>query len=70
MDPSPHRRPKPKVPEPIEDDPFEMDWPWPGMLPPETEAHRTPPPEKSLIDDPEDDEEEADERTPAEGNGH
>ena len=38
MDHSPHRRPKPKVPEPIEDDPFEMDWPWPGMLPPDAEA--------------------------------
>ena len=33
-----HRRPVPKVPEPIEFDPFEMDWPWPGMLPTEPEA--------------------------------
>jgi len=31
MEPAPNRR-APKVPEPIEFDPFEMDWPWPGML--------------------------------------
>lgn len=38
MEPNSHRRPVPKVPEPIEYDPFEMDWPWPGMLPAEPEA--------------------------------
>ena len=45
MDQSAHRRPKPKVPdpiEPIEDDPFEMDWPWPCILPASTEAAETP----------------------------
>ncbi len=64
MDHSAHRRPKPKVPEPIEDDPFEMDWPWPGMLPPENEVKRPPAPERSLIDDLDEDEE-ADEHTHA-----
>ena len=44
MEPSPHRRPVPKVPEPIEYDPFEMDWPWPGMLPAEPEAAAPEPP--------------------------
>jgi hypothetical protein len=38
MESSHHRRPVPQVPEPIEYDPFEMDWPWPGMLPSEPEA--------------------------------
>lgn len=33
-----HRRPIPQVPEPIEFDPFEMDWPWPGMQQADPEA--------------------------------
>jgi len=43
MESNAHRRPVPKVPEPIEFDPFEMDWPWPGMLPePEAAASEAP----------------------------
>ena len=38
-----HRRPVPQVPEPIEFDPFEMDWPWPGALPAEPEARAAEP---------------------------
>jgi hypothetical protein len=41
------------VPEPIEYDPFEMDWPWPGMLPAEPEARAsTPAPEPSATPEP------------------
>ena len=69
MDNSAHRRPQPKVPEPIEDDPFEMDWPWPCQLP-QAEAPSEPRvvPERSLSDDL-DDEESAEEQAPVEGNG-
>ena len=27
-----NQRRVPRVPEPIDYDPFEMDWPWPGMM--------------------------------------
>ena len=41
MEPELNRR-VPKVPDPIEYDPFEMDWPWPGMLPePEPPVERS-----------------------------
>ena len=32
------------TPEPFEYDPFEMDWPWPGMHTPEAEPAATTPP--------------------------
>ena len=67
MDHSAHRRPKPKVPdpiEPIEDDPFEMDWPWPCNLPPQNEA---PKPAETPHDHVE--AEKSDEGAPIESNG-
>ena len=42
-----------------------MDWPWPGMLPPESDA--SIPAEPPVV---EPEEEPADEGTPTDGNGH
>ena len=67
MNDSAHRRPKPKVPEPlepIEEDPFEMDWPWPCNLQPQNEAS---PPTRPSLEDVE--EEPAEEAAPVDGNG-
>lgn len=72
MDDSAHRRPKPKVPdpiEPIEDDPFEMDWPWPNNLPRQTDAKAPVEPSRHELAEEPPASEPAEEHEPIEGNG-